>query len=127
MKNEMNKPSANERTDKEITNDTRGVDIARLASMIGLCRRAGRLGCGTDIVTGALKTGGVHLVLLAADCSARTKKVVTDKCAFRNVTLIEIPLTRQQLGAACGKAPLSAAAVTDPNFASAIAALAGRR
>ncbi len=104
-----------------------GVDTARLASMIGLCRRAGRLGCGTDTVTGALKTGGVHLVLLASDPSARTVKVVTDKCSFYGVPLLTIPLTREMLGAACGKAPLSACAVSDPNFASAIAALAGRR
>ena len=109
------------------TTHTEGVDTARLASMIGLCRRAGRLGCGTDKVTGALKTGGVYLVLLARDPSARTRKVVTDKCAFRGVQLIEVPLTREQLGAACGMASLSACAVTDPNFASAIAALAGPR
>ena len=108
-------------------NHTEGVDTARLASMIGLCRRAGRLGCGTDKVTGALKTGGVYLVLLAQDPSARTRKVVTDKCAYRGVRLIEVPLTREQLGAACGMASLSACAVTDHNFASAIAALAGHR
>ncbi len=125
MENVKNKPSA--QADRANENDTKGVDIARLASMIGLCRRAGRLGCGTDIVTGALKTGGVHLVLLAKDPSARTKKVVSDKCAFYKTDLIEIPLTREELGAACGKAPLSAVAVSDPNFASAIAALAGRR
>ena len=104
-----------------------GANTARLASMIGLCRRAGRLGCGTDTVTGALKTGGVCLVLLASDPSARTVKVVTDKCSFYGVPLLQIPLTRDQLGAACGKAPLSACAVSDPNFASAITALAGRR
>ena len=102
-------------------------DTARLASMIGLCRRAGRLGCGTDKVTGALKTGGVYLVLLVRDPSGRTRKVVTDKCAFRKVRLIELPLTREELGAACGMASLSACAVTDPNFATAIAALAGPR
>ena len=114
---------------KKAANDTNteGVDIARLASMIGLCRRAGRLGCGTDNVTGALKTGGVYLVLLASDPSERTRKVVTDKCTFRCVPLIEIPLKKEQLGAACGMAELSACAVTDPNFDSAITALAGRR
>lgn len=127
MKNVKNKPSADAAADAASKNDTKGADIARLASMIGLCRRAGRLGCGTDIVTGALKTGGVHLVLLAKDPSARTRKVVTDKCAFYKTALIELPLTREELGRACGKAPLSAVSVSDPNFASAITALAGRR
>ena len=100
---------------------------ARLASMIGLCRRAGRLGCGTDKVVSALKTGGVYLVLLSEDPSARTEKEVRDKCAFRKVPLLPVPLTREGLGRAAGKPPLSAVAVTDGNFAKAIAALAGRR
>ena len=115
----------NETTETNVQSE--GVNTARLASMIGLCRRAGRLGCGTDTVTGALKTGGVCLVLLASDPSERTVKVITDKCAYRKVPLIKVPLTREQLGAACGKAALSAVAVTYQNFATAIAALAGRR
>ena len=126
MKPQNDRPAARP-ADETITNHAEGADTARLASMIGLCRRAGRLGCGTDKVTGALKTGGVYLVLLAQDPSARTKKVVTDKCAFRSIPLIEVPLTRDALGAACGMASLSACAVTDQNFASAIAALAGHR
>ena len=121
--NDIQKPNETNETNVQ----SEGVNTARLASMIGLCRRAGRLGCGTDTVTGALKTGGVCVVLLASDPSERTKKVITDKCAFRQVPLIQIPLTREELGAACGKSALSAAAVTDPNFASAITALAGRR
>ncbi len=108
-------------------NKTEGVNIPRLASMIGLCRRAGRLGCGTDTVTGALKTGEVCLVLLCTDSSARTQKTVRDKCAYYGVPLIEIPLRREALGAAVGKAPLSAVCVQDPNFANAIMALAGHR
>ena len=109
------------------TEQTEGVDTARLASMIGLCRRAGRLGCGTDKVVSALKTGGVYLVLLATDPSARTEKEVRDKCAFRQIPLLPVPLTRDELGKAAGKPPLSAVAVTDGNFAKAIAALAGHR
>ena len=123
MKTEKNH-TADYADNKQKTGDS---NITRLASMIGLCRRAGRLGCGTDNVTGALKTGGVYLVLLALDPSPRTRKVVTDKCSFRSVPLIEVPLSKEQLGAACGMAELSACAVTDPNFASAITALAGCR
>lgn len=114
-------------TEKIENTKPEGADTARLASMIGLCRRAGRLGCGTDKVVSALKTGGVYLVLLAADPSARTEKEVRDKCGFRNVPLVQVPLTREGLGRAVGKPPLSAVAVTDGNFAQAIAALAGRR
>ncbi len=97
----------------------------RLTSLIGLCRRAGRLGCGTEKVLAALKTGGAALVLLAQDPSERTRKQLTDKCASGGVTLLALPLTKAEMGRACGLDELSACAVKDPGFAKAIAALAG--
>lgn len=100
-------------------------DTARLASMIGMCRRANRLGCGAEAVQGALKTGRACLVLLASDPSDRTRKQITDKCAFYRVTLLSLPLTKEELGRACGLSELSACAVTDPQFARAVTALAG--
>lgn len=101
-------------------------DTARLASMIGLCRRANRLGCGAEAVQGALKAGRACLVLLASDPSDRTRKQVTDKCAFRGVPLLTLPFTKGELGRACGMTEMSACAVTDPQFANAITALAGK-
>ena len=102
-------------------------DPARLASMIGLCRRANRLGCGTEAVYGALKTGRAHLVLLASDASARTCKQVRNKCAFYAVPLACPPFTKEELGRMSGGGETSAIAVTDPQFANAISALAGAR
>ena len=104
----------------------KAADTARLASMIGLCRRANRLGCGAEAVNGALKTGRACLVLMADDASDRTKKQLTDKCAFRAVRLLALSLTKEELGRACGLDELSACAVTDQQFARAIASLAGR-
>ena len=104
----------------------RGAGIARLASMIGLCRRAGRLGCGVETVTDAIKTGRARLVLLVSDPSDRTRKLVCDKCASGKTPLVLLSMTKEELGAACGMAELSACAVTDSQFAHAIAALAGR-
>lgn len=107
------------------TQSVRGANGPRLASMIGLCRRANRLGCGVDTIKDALKTGRAHLVLLASDPSERTRKQLSDKCATAHVELIPIPLTKEELGRACGMMELSACAVMDPEFAKAIRTLAG--
>ncbi len=98
---------------------------ARLASMIGLCRRAGRLGCGVDRVQDALKAGRASLVLLASDPTDRSAKQVTDKCRHAGVPLLALPMTGEAIGRACGIGRVTAAAVGDPGFARAIAALAG--
>ena len=105
--------------------DVQGTENARLASMIGLCRRAGRLGCGVECVLDALKAGRAALVLLSSDPSDRSRSVVTEKCRRAGVPLLPLAMTKEALGAACGIPSVSAAAVTDPGFARAIAALAG--
>ena len=103
----------------------KGTGGSRLASMIGLCRRANRLGCGVDTIKDTLKTGRAHLVLLSSDPSERTKKQICDKGATARVELLSIPLTKEELGRACGMTELSACAITDPEFAKAIRAIAG--
>jgi len=80
----------------------KGTGGSRLASMIGLCRRANRLGCGVDTIKDTLKTGRAHLVLLSSDPSERTRKQICDKCATARVELLSIPLTKEELGRACG-------------------------
>lgn len=106
-------------------NDTdRSSAAERLASLIGLCRRANRLGCGVEAVTDAIKAGRARLVLLSSDASERTKKQITDKCAFRHVPLAALPLTAERLGHACGIPAMSACAVLDPELARAVQALA---
>ena len=107
------------------TQSAKGSSPARLVSMIGLCRRANRLGCGVDTIKDALKTGRAHLVLLASDPSERTRKQLSDKCATAGAELLSLPLTKEELGRACGLAELSACAVLDPEFAKAIRTLAG--
>ena len=107
------------------TQSATGKTGSRLASMIGLCRRANRLGCGVDTIKDALKTGRAHVVLLASDPSERTRKQLCDKCRTAGVELIPVSLPKEELGRACGLMELSACAVLDAEFAKAIRALAG--
>ena len=82
------------------TQSATGKTGSRLASMIGLCRRANRLGCGVDTIKDALKTGRAHVVLLASDPSDRTRKQLSDKCRTAGVELIPVSLTKEELGRA---------------------------
>ncbi len=87
----------------------------RLLGTIGLCRRAGKLICGVDLICTELrKNQKIQIVLAACDVSDNTKKKLNDKCKFYGVTLIFLPYTAEELAAAVGKdAPIGAVAITD--------------
>jgi ribosomal protein L7Ae-like RNA K-turn-binding protein len=94
----------------------------RLLGAIGLCRRAGKLVCGVDLIcTEMRKRKSVQLVLAASDVSDNTKKKLNDKCKFYGVTLAFLPCTAEGLAAAVGKdAPIGAVAITDAGFVQAV-------
>lgn len=98
----------------------------RLLGMIGLCRRAGKLICGVDLICTELRksagrTQSVQIVLAPNDVSDNTKKKLNDKCNFYGVTLVYLPYTAMELAAAVGKdAPIGAVAITDARLTQAV-------
>jgi ribosomal protein L7Ae-like RNA K-turn-binding protein len=94
----------------------------RLLGAIGLCRRAGKMICGVDLICtelrkSAQRTQQIKLVLAPADVSDNTKKKLNDKCKFYGVELLAVPYTAVELAAAVGKdAPIGAVAITDAGF-----------
>ncbi len=95
---------------------------SKLSGMIGLCRKAGKVVCGTELVCLALrKSPKPCLVLVSDSASAGTKKKIRCKAEFYSVPLLEIPLSTALLATAVGKTGETAAiAITDANFAKAI-------
>ncbi len=91
----------------------------RLLGALGLCRRAGKLICGVDLICtelrkSAARTQTVQAVLAASDVSDNTRKKLNDKCNFYGVSLILLPYRAEELAAAVGKdAPIGAVAITD--------------
>ena len=83
---------------------------------LGLARRAGAVVPGTDATRRAIRRGEARLVLMAEDASGvqmdKIRKLMVDR---------PIPLAvlgdRNTLGAAIGKGPTSAIAVTDESLA----------
>lgn len=83
---------------------------------LGLAMKAGKLMSGEEQVLGAIRSGAAKLVVMAADASARTRKVVSDKCRSYAVPLL-VGFSRYELGAAIGKPERVLLAVTDRGFA----------
>lgn len=85
-------------------------------SMLGLCKRAGKLKSGAFSVEEAVKGKKAYLVIVVCDASDRTKKTHRDMCAYYRVPLYEYG-TRDTLSAAIGQTERVSAVVLDENFA----------
>ena len=89
----------------------------KVLSMLGLSRRAGAVIIGTDLVTKALPSGKVKLVIYAGDSSANTEKKITDKCKFYNAECIKLSYGGGEIAHAIGKmSTVSVVGITDGNF-----------
>ena len=92
-----------------------------LLGVIGLCRGAGRLVIGTDMVCDALRRGAADVIVLeASDTSENTHKKITDKCAYYKVRHVRIESDSITLGAAIGKSAVAAVMINDAGFCRAI-------
>ena len=91
----------------------------RLKGLLGLCKKAGGLVCGTQMICDALKENKtVFMVLMANNVSENTSKRLFDRCRYYGTRLESIPLTTEELAHALGRSgELAALAVTDKNFA----------
>jgi ribosomal protein L7Ae-like RNA K-turn-binding protein len=90
----------------------------KLLSALGLCRKAGKLICGTPMICDALRSAKKpYAVIMASDNSENTQKKLDDKCKIYGVELMIPDLDGDQLSSAVGKSGrLSAVAVTDENL-----------
>lgn len=96
-------------------------DTAKLAGLLGMARRAGRLSIGFDASVGAAESGKTGLLLLSTDASPKTAK----ECAFAaetyGVKVMILPLDKAALAGAIGMhKPVAVVAVCDSGFAKAI-------
>ena len=94
----------------------------KIYGLIGICQKAGKLISGEFSCEVAIKKNTVYLVILAEDASENTRKKFKDKCAYRNVPLVEFG-TKESLGMAIGKVKRATIAVVDENLAEKIAVL----
>lgn len=85
--------------------------------MIGLAARAGAVLPGTERVREAARSGILEFALIAADASENSRNKLIPLLDARHIPH-GVAGDRAALGAAVGKAPLSALGITDRKFAS---------
>lgn len=95
----------------------------KLAGLLGLCRRAGRLTTGFDAVAALAAAGQAALILTAADLSEKSGKELRfalEKTAHPSVVR-SIGLTKEEVGRVLGlRKPVGILATADDGFARAI-------
>ncbi|MBQ6594186.1 MAG: 50S ribosomal protein L7ae [Clostridia bacterium] len=96
--------------------------MKRLAGMLGLCMRAGRLVSGEEACEKAVRTGRASLVLIDEGMSANGKKALGNACGTYGAALYRLP--EGLLEAAIGKAGRRSAAIVDGGFAGRIREIA---
>lgn len=84
--------------------------------MLGLAARAGALIPGTERVREAVRSSEVQFVLVASDASDNSRDKLLPLLDKRQVPYAVI-LTRDALGGAVGKAPLSAIGISERKLA----------
>ena len=91
-------------------NDTMG--------FLGLCRRAGKLCCGHDVVKESIVKSTAELVFLSADASERLERemVRACNCNGRNIPVIRTAYSMADFAKAVGKGS-GVFSVTDTGFA----------
>lgn len=91
--------------------------MTKTLSLLGLCRKAGMLLPGHDIVFDAVRTGKAKLVLLTSDASQRHEKELK-AAGYAGVT-VRVGITSDDIAPSVGKKSC-VFAVTDSGFAKAI-------
>ncbi len=93
-------------------------DNPKFLSLLGMCRRAGKLSCGHDGAIGSVRGKSAKLCLLSSDSSERLRKEIEREANFedRNIPVIVLFSTMEDIRRATGlkSAVLS---VNDEGFA----------
>lgn len=75
----------------------------RFISFLGICRKAGKVSMGFDLVVDDIEKGKTNLILTTSDLSQNTKKKIFLKCRDYNVDYIEIKNSIDEIYAFLGK------------------------
>lgn len=96
---------------------------SRFLSLLGLCKRAGKLCAGEAAALEAVNARKARLALAAEDSSEHVLRKLTAACGER-VPLMRLRASKAELGAALGWQDCAAAAVLDMGFAEKLAQMA---
>ena len=84
-------------------------------NFLGIAIRARKVISGTELTVTGIRNGEVKLVIMAEDCSPRTKKDLHNKASYYNVPVVDT-LNSNELKMAIGK-DRKVMGITDLGFA----------
>ncbi len=88
----------------------------KLLSLLGLCRRAGKLALGADPAVDSMKSHKSRLIIYACDFSHNSIKPVLEQAHKSNIKVLEIKRTKAELSHSLGKL-CGVVSVEDKGFA----------
>lgn len=87
----------------------------KLCGLIGIATKAGKIVAGTDACLDDIKKGKVKLILLAQDCSERTKSTFNEEAKKYNIAIFEV-LSIEKMSSAMGKVNKAVIGIKDIGF-----------
>jgi ribosomal protein L7Ae-like RNA K-turn-binding protein len=91
----------------------------KILTLLGFCRKAGKLVAGTEKVTELVKKGGPCLVMLSSDISPKTEKELKYHAGGGKAVFIRLNSTRETVAHAT-KTTAGVLATSDEGFSKAI-------
>ncbi len=97
------------------------MNIQNALGFLGICRRAGKLLCGHDVVKESITSGKAELVFLSSDASERLVKETEKLCSSngRNIPILRTVCTMEDFYKTLGKKS-AVFSVTDTGFSTTI-------
>ena len=93
---------------------------SNLLSFLGLMKKAGRLAVGDEPSYDAVRAGRARLIIVASDASQNTVRRAQNYAQKTMDGYALLPVTKQELGNALGRASCAFAAVCDAKFSKAL-------
>ena len=96
----------------------------RILSLLGICRKAGKVQSGEFSAENTVKGGRAFLVILAGDASANTRKKFENMCSYYEVPCL-VYGTKDMLGESIGADNRAVLSICDEGLAGSLIRLIG--
>ena len=96
------------------------MDAQKIAGLLGMAQRAGKMVSGEVAVQKAIASGQAAALIVAADISERARETVLREAEARGMPVYNI-FTKEMLGRCLGKEYRAVAALMDKGFAKTLA------
>lgn len=94
--------------------------MSRALRYLGIARKAGFLELGEENTGAAVRGSKAKVVFLAADASDNARRRAEGFVYGKNIPLLTLPFTKEEISLATGKGGCSMAAITDIGLASSL-------